>query len=336
MVWLKTTPFAKYRNSYLFMIFILSASLFAGQFLPLPVFKLISGYWMSIFAYSLVLLPLVNLFVFLTKKKGIFWIGTGCVTFFVFVLLYGSFNAWSPVVRSYDIELDKKTIQKDIKIVMVSDLHLGSIVGKNHLERLVKLTENEKPDLILIAGDIIDDHIDPYIEKNMDEIFAKINAPLGVYAVLGNHDYYGNDKTKLISEMDKIGIRVLMDEYLKINDQFYIAGRKEHTDETRKKANDFLRGINPAKPLIMMDHQPRDLDEAEVNGVDILLSGHTHRGQLAPANLITDQIYENDWGYLKKKNLHSIVSSGFGTWGPPLRIGTRSEVLVINVKGERK
>lgn len=336
MVWLKTTPFSKYRKTYLVMIIILSVSLFVGQFLPLPLFKIISGYWMVIFAYCLVLLPLANLFVFFTKKKGVFWIGTGGFIIFLFVLIFGSFNAWSPVVRSYDIDLDKKSIQKEIKIVMVSDLHLGSIVGKKHLERLVNLVENEEPDLILIAGDIIDDHIDPYIEKNMDEIFAKINAPLGVYAVLGNHDYYGNDKAKLINEMDKIGVRVLMDEYIKINDQFYIAGRKEHTDESRKKANEFLRGIDPDKPLIMMDHQPKDLDEAEANGVDVLLSGHTHRGQLAPANLITDQIFENDWGYLKKKNLHSFVSSGFGTWGPPLRIGNRSEVMVINVCGERK
>jgi predicted MPP superfamily phosphohydrolase len=160
----------------------------------------------------------------------------------------------------------------------------------------------------------------------------KINAPFGVYAVLGNHDYYGNDKVKILEEMDKVGIQVLMDEYVDMDGLFYIAGRKEHTDETRGQARNFLQALDTSKPLIMMDHQPRDLAEAKENGVDILLSGHTHRGQLFPANLITNRIYENDWGYLKKGDFYSFVSSGFGVWGPPFRIGTRSEVMVINAK----
>ena len=331
-VWLKLTFFSKYKKIYSSLIVFLAISPFAGFVIPLDGIKIVSGIWMVILAYSLVLLPLANILVYFLQKKGIFLIGIAIISCFFFVFSYGSYNAWSPVVKAYDIKIDKKSDQKEVKIMMVSDLHLGSVVGKRHLDRLIDVVDSEKPDLVLLAGDIIDDNIEPYLENKMGETMKEIKAPLGVYAVLGNHDYYGGDMTAIIEEMDKIGIQVLMDEYVDIDQHFYLAGRKEHTDQSRGKANEFLNGVDKTKPLIMMDHQPRDLDEAKENGVDLLLSGHTHRGQLFPANLITDRIYENDWGYLRKGEFHSFVSSGFGTWGPPFRIGTRSEVMVINVE----
>jgi len=108
-------------------------------------------------------------------------------------------------------------------------------------------------------------------------------------------------------------------------------GRKDKTDKQRLTMSELFKVVDTSKPIILLDHQPYDLGVARDQGVDIHLAGHTHRGQLFPANLITDRIYENDWGYLKKGTMHSFVSSGFGTWGPPLRIGSRSEVMVINV-----
>jgi uncharacterized protein len=334
--WLRSASLTKYRKLYISLIVFLSSSLFASRFIPFEPIQYISGYWMAILAYSLILLPIANLIVFFLKKKGIFWIGIAILCFFAFVIIYGSYNAFSPVVTTYNIEIDKKSNLGDITILHVSDLHSGSVVGNRHLAKLIDLTEKEKPDIILIAGDIIDDNIDPFLEKNMGEILGKLNAPLGVYAVLGNHDYYGNDSNRIIAEMDRIGIRVLMDEYVNIDDQFYIAGRKEHTDEGRHSIADFFHGIDKTKPIIMMDHQPKDLDEAKENGVDLLLSGHTHKGQLAPADLITNRIFENDWGYLQKGSFHSVVSSGFGTWGPPLRIGSRSEVVMLKVHFNKK
>ncbi|MEW8987056.1 MAG: metallophosphoesterase, partial [Bacillus sp. (in: firmicutes)] len=208
---------------------------------------------------------------------------------------------------------------------------LGQLVGKSHLERFVKLVGEEKPDIVLLPGDIINDNIEPYLNQNMGEVLGKIDAPLGVYAVLGNHDYYGDDKDEILAEMDKLGIVVLMDEYINIQD-FYVVGRKEHTDNSRIKLNAYLNNLDKNKPIIMMDHQPKDLKEAKDFGADLLLSGHTHRGQIWPASLLTNFIYENDYGYLKKGELHSIVSSGFGLWGPPIRIGTKAEVMVIQVE----
>ena len=131
--------------------------------------------------------------------------------------------------------------------------------------------------------------------------------------------------------MDKVGIQFLLDEAVLINDQYYLVGRKDLAEGNRETTASLLKDLDKTKPIIMLDHQPRELKEAEKAGVDILLSGHTHKGQLAPANLVTEILFENDGGYLKKQNLHSFVSSGFGTWGPPLRIGSRSEVMVINI-----
>jgi uncharacterized protein len=331
-VWLKTTFLSKYKKTYISFIVLLSISFFAGQFIPLHALKMLGGLWMAIVGYSLILLPLANLLFYLSKKKGVFWIGLGVISFYLFIIIYGSYNAWNPIVRTYEVEVDKKSEEQDLKIFMVSYLHLGSLVGKNHLERLVDLVNEEKPDIVLIPGDIIDDYIEPYTDNNMGEIVSKIDAPLGVFAVTGNHDYYGDDMNELLKEMDKIEVRVLMDETVSIDNQFYIVGRKDLTDDDRKGVSELMKGLDSTKPIIMMDHQPFELEVAKNNGVDILLSGHTHRGQLAPANLITDWMYENDWGYLQKEGFHSFVSSGYGTWGPPLRIGSQSEVMVINVK----
>lgn len=330
-VWLKTTKLSKYKKSYLGIMLFLSLSIFVGIYLPYDGLQWISGFWMAILGYSFIVLPVANMIHLLFKKKKLFWVGIGVMFFYVFIFIYGSYLAWVPVVRTYNIELNKKSEMKAIKIFMASDLHLGQMVGRDHLDKLVALVEEEKPDIILLPGDIINDKIQPYLKKKMGESLGKLDAPLGVYAVLGNHDYYGNDMKVILAEMDKLGIQVLMDNFIMIND-FYLVGRKEHTDKTRKELSTYLKGLDKSKPIIMMDHQPKDLKEAEVNGADLLLSGHTHKGQLAPANLLTHLIYENDYGYLKKGELHSLVSSGFGLWGPPLRIGSQAEVMVINVK----
>ncbi|MDZ5471290.1 metallophosphoesterase [Bacillus sp. 31A1R] len=329
--WVKSTKLPRYKKTYIIFIISLSFSFIIGRLLPFQVIEILGGFWVAIVGYSLVLLPVANLFYLALKKKGVFWIGIVVLSIYLFIFVFGSINAWSPVVREYEVEIDKPSTQEDVKILMVSDLHLGSLVGRGHLERLVTIVDQEQPDIVLVPGDIIDDYVEPYVKKNMGEILGKVKAPLGVYAVLGNHDYYGDDMNPIINEMKKINIRVLQDEFITINDAFTIVGRNDKTDKQRLTMSELFKAVDTSKPIILLDHQPYDLDVARDQGVDIHLAGHTHRGQLFPANLITDRIYENDWGYLKKDTMHSFVSSGFGTWGPPLRLGSRSEVMVINV-----
>ena len=330
-IWLKTTRFMVYKKTYIVIMVLLSLSFFIGRFWSWLPIQFIGGFWLVLLGYSLLLLPLINLAVYLLKKKWIFQIGLAVITFFVVVLIYGSYNAWSPIVTTYEIAIEKQSTEKELKLVVVSDLHLGGIVGEKHLKRLVAEVDALHPDVILIPGDIIDDYIAPYITKKMGHTLGKLHAPLGIYAVPGNHDYYGNDVDQLVTEMEKIGIHVLADETTLVANDFYIAGRKDLAANGRITTRALLADLDRSKPLIMMDHQPVEFDEAKDNGVDLLLSGHTHRGQLFPANLITRFIFENHYGYLQKDQLQSIVTSGFGTWGPPLRIGSRAEIVVINL-----
>jgi predicted MPP superfamily phosphohydrolase len=214
---------------------------------------------------------------------------------------------------------------------MASDMHFGRLSGLRHVHRLVRKVNELKPDLILLPGDIIDDDPTPFINKKMGEVMKDLSAPLGVFGVLGNHEYYGGEIPKFLQEMERNGITILMDEVIKIADSFYLAGRKDKTERNRQSIEELLTEYDRSLPLIMMDHQPAEITQAQENQVDLLLSGHTHRGQMAPNHLITKRIFENDWGHLQKNQLHSIVSSGFGFWGPPLRIGSRSEIIQIHL-----
>ena len=333
-VWLKEVFSFRYKKSYIAFIVFLSVLVFFDRFVSSKILALVSGVWLLIIGYGLIIFPIANLIYYVSKKRWLKMIGWSIIGFFLCVFILGSYNAWNPVIRTYEVSIDQQLEQKELSVIMASDFHIGKMVGKNHLEKFVQIIEERQPDLILLPGDIIDDHIGPYLKGNVGETMKKIKAPLGVYATSGNHDYYGNDLAKLFVEMEKVGITMLADEAVSIDNSFYIVGRNDLTDIYRKSIEEIVAPLDNEKPIIMLDHQPDALTEASENGVDLLLSGHTHGGQLAPANFITSMIYENDWGYLKKEDLHSIVTSGFGFWGLPFRIGTRSEVVEIKLMFE--
>lgn len=306
--------------------------------------KLIGSYWFAIFEYGVLILPFANIIAFILKKAGaaenIYIIGVGgaAALLLLALTLRGSWNAWSPVIRSYQVQIAKKagSITK-LRIAAASDIHLGTVIGRRHIERLVRKVEQIQPNIILLPGDILDDDIEPFLYKNMAAHLGKLRAPLGVYAVTGNHEYIGRKVPEFAAALDAIGIRVLMDETALIDESFYIIGRKDKASEgfdqqARSTISQLLAPLDHSLPLIMMDHQPSDMTNAAKHGVDLILSGHTHRGQMSPNHLITRRLFELDWGYLQKESLHAIVSSGFGFWGPPIRIGSRSEVLQIDVE----
>ena len=306
--------------------------------------KLIGSYWFAVLEYAVLILPPANLLSLLLKAAGaepsVYIIGVGGIALLLMAVLLvrGSWNAWSPIIRTYSVQIPKQAgALKKLRIAMASDLHLGTIVGNRHLERLVNKVEQIKPDLILLPGDILDDDIEPFLRKNMSAVLGKLKAPLGVYAVTGNHEYIGRKVPEFIAAMDAIGIRVLMDETALIAESFYVIGRKDKASAGfgsggRLSIHDLIAPLEQSRPLIMLDHQPSDIAKAADNGIDLSVSGHTHRGQMIPNHLITKKLFELDWGYLKKGGLHAIVSSGFGTWGPPVRIGSRSEVIQIEVE----
>ena len=163
----------------------------------------------------------------------------------------------------------------------------------------------------------------------------KLKAPYGVFAVTGNHEYFGGVQ-KSVAYIQEGNVKVLQDTAVKIDDAFYLIGRKDLTGKSfgdlRRPLNEVMDGVDKNLPLILMDHQPFHLEEAEQNGIDLQLSGHTHHGQLFPFNLITNKVYEKSWGYLRKGETQYYVSCGVGTWGPPIRIGNRPEIVQIKVR----
>lgn len=325
--------------------YIIGRLAYRAPFKPVAeVLKLIGSYWFAVLEYAVIILPPANVVALILKaagaEKSIYIVGVGGLALLIMavLLIRGSWNAWSPIVRTYHVQVPKPAGKlKKLRIAMASDLHLGTIVGNRHLVRLVNKVEEIKPDLILLPGDILDDDIEPFLRKNMSTELGKLKAPLGVYAVTGNHEYIGRKVPEFIAAMDAIGIRVLMDETALIADSFYVIGRKDKaaagfSGKGRLPIQELVAPLDQSRPLIMLDHQPSDIASAADNGIDISVSGHTHRGQMMPNHLITRKLFELDWGYLKKGGLHAIVSSGFGTWGPPVRIGSRSEVIHIEVE----
>jgi predicted MPP superfamily phosphohydrolase len=248
------------------------------------------------------------------------------------LLGYGSYQAYSPVVKEYNVHINKKVDGLDqLKIVMASDMHFGLLSGEGHATKMVSLINELQPDLVLLPGDIIDDDLNAYRNRDFVNILSGIKAKYGVYASLGNHDKYDGPIQNIIDTLEQSNMSVLYDENITINDQFTLVGRKDRTEKDRKSLSSLMTGIDKSKPLILLEHQPYDLDIAQQEGIHLMVSGHTHRGQIAPAHLITNAIYENDWGYLQKGNMHSIVTSGYGFWGPPIRLGSRSEIVQINI-----
>jgi predicted MPP superfamily phosphohydrolase len=330
-----------------FISFSYIAARLGERFLPHAVVSVLKGlgmYWMAILFYTFLLMPIANLtalvlsFSSVDSSDYVPVLGTVMSVIILLLFLRGFWNAWTPIVRTYEITLPKAAGDlKELQVAVASDLHLGTLVRRRYLNVLVNRINAMQPDLILFPGDVLDDSLEPFIRQGMSEPMSRLKARFGTFAVLGNHEYFGGHIDDYIHRMKEIGIEVLTDRTLQIANSFYIAGRKDKTAERatptgRLTHADLLAGVDHTMPILMMDHQPYEYDRAAASGVDVLLSGHTHRGQMMPNHLITKRLFELDWGYKQKGSLHAIVSSGYGTWGPPIRIGSRSEIIRLHIR----
>ncbi|MEK3904322.1 metallophosphoesterase [Paenibacillus sp. FSL R7-0179] len=338
--WIKPVFSGRFRLFYIIVLIFLASSLILSRVVAgSAVLSVIGSYWLAVFSLLLMLLPLLHLMVWLTKLSKLprrtvqKWSGILTLVILIALIGCGSYNAYSPVVRSYEVQIDKPgPAGGKLHIVMASDMHFGYLSGKRHAERMVQEINALRPDLILLPGDIVDDDVRPYKDKGLGAVLAKLEAPLGVYASLGNHDRFKGGTEEIIGLLKESGMQVLYDEDVEVGGWLTLIGRKDYSDKERAKLADLTKDIDHAKPVFMLEHQPVEFGIAEEQGIDLMVSGHTHRGQIAPANLITSRVFENDWGYLKKGKLNTVVSSGYGFWGPPIRIGSRSEVVSIQVQ----
>ena len=246
------------------------------------------------------------------------------------IFLYGNIHYKNKVRVPLELK-SSKPLPREYRVVMLSDLHLGYHNPRQEFARWVDMINAEKPDFILVAGDIIDGSIRPLLEEKVAEEFHRLKAP--VYACLGNHEYYAGEPQAQQFYKDA-GIHLLIDEAATIDSSIVIVGRDDRTNMRRKPVKDLVNGlVNVQSPyIIVLDHQPYNLDRSEAAGVDFQLSGHTHRGQVWPISWITNHIYECSWGSHQRGSTQYYVSSGIGIWGGKFRIGTQSEYVVATIR----
>jgi predicted MPP superfamily phosphohydrolase len=252
-------------------------------------------------------------------------------------ILAGYINAVTPAVRKLSITLDKPYKRDTLRIAMASDMHLGAIVGAGRLRDIVAAINVQQADLVLLPGDVVDEPLGLQSHPEICRLLKSLRSRLGVYGSTGNHEYIAGEE-KTVPFLQACGVSLLRDRVVELDGGLYLAGREDVSRERmvegggRARLPDILSGIDRTRPLILMDHSPIRLQEAEQAGVDLQLSGHTHNAQLWPFQLITGLVYEQDWGYLRKGRTQYYVSCGAGTWGPPVRTNSRSEVVVIDLR----
>jgi len=250
-------------------------------------------------------------------------------------------NARIPVIRHLEVTIRKpNAVSGSMRIVMASDIHLGTIIASRKAERLVNTINSLKPDIVLFPGDIVDEDIAPVINQNLGAALQQISAPLGVFGITGNHEFIGG-VGPAVKYLEEHGIRMLRDTALLIDQRFWLVGRNDRdmvrfTGKPRMELSELLAGTDLSYPVILMDHQPFNLQDHASSGIDLQLSGHTHHGQIWPLNYITSAIYEVSRGYKQIGRSHFYVSNGYGTWGPPIRLGNRPEIVEITVKFEKE
>ena len=276
----------------------------------------------------------------------------------VSAVLYSGYNNYrSPQVRELDIDLstmgsetatgvektesatDTVSVEdsvtpvgkKTLKIVALSDVHLGYSTDKEDLARYVGMINSLLPHIILIGGDLIDNSVVPLWEQRMEEELGQLQAPGGIYMVPGNHEFIsGIEKSEEF--LKSTPVVLLRDSVVVLPGGLQLVGRDDRSNRSRASVEELMARVQKGLPVIMMDHQPYELGLKDSLGVDLQLSGHTHRGQIWPMSLLVERIYEQSHGYRKWENSHVVVSSGLSLWGPPFRIGTQSDLWVINVK----
>ena len=307
----------------------------------------IGAFWLAFMLYftiAAVLIDLVRIsnyfFHFLPIFSAVMKLRLGLivVSLVSVIVIAGHINALWINVKEIPLTIHKKISgASEIKILLASDIHLGALIGERREKRLLEIIREQKPDLVLLAGDLVDGEIAPVLRKNLGRHIQEISTPFGVYAISGNHEYIGGiDKT--LPYLKSINIRMLIDEVITLPNGIQLVGRNDHSagrgSNAPKPLAELISGIDPSKPIIVLNHQPYNLQEAVDAEVDLHLSGHTHNGQLWPFNYLIKGIFELSWGYLKKDDTHFYVSSGYGTWGPPVRIGNRPEVVVFKLRFE--
>lgn len=343
-------------RAYTVIFLVLASAFIAGKFLEYgnsnvftDILNVIGGFWMAFMLYGSLIWLMADILLLVQRPfhlvpddimpKLRLWLFAGVTVTTAVLIVIGFITAVSPVKKRYDLTVDKTLSNSDgpMRIVAVSDIHLGSVIRKRSMRHLSEMIREEKPDLVLFLGDLIDGSIGPVLRGDLLSYLSLPDLQYGRYAITGNHEYIGDIK-KTVPYIESKGLRVLKDEVVTLSNGVQLIGRLDRSanqgfSNGRASLDSLLAMTDPARPVILLDHQPYGLSDLAATTVDLQLSGHTHHGQIWPLTYITSKIFELDHGYAMFGKTHAIVSSGFGIWGPRMRIGTRPEIVVINITG---
>lgn len=254
------------------------------------------------------------------------------------LVVWGHGNALHPKIVRMEVSLPAVPGAPDqLRVAVASDWHLGTLVNQSRVERWVDTINGLEPDLILLPGDVIDEDLPPVVENNLGEYLSHLRAPLGVFAVTGNHEYIGGVEAA-VDYLEDHGVVMLRDRAVPLaGGALWLVGREDASitrfrGARRAPLHDILSGVPDGVPFVVMDHQPVSLAEATALGAALQVSGHTHDGQLWPNEYLVRAIFGHSSGYGTEGTMPFYTLPGLGTWGPPVRVGNRPEILDLTLK----
>ena len=358
---------AVFRAIFIIFYILIASSLLTGFLINKPEFlhrilKNTGNYFLGTFLYIILVIVVVDLVRLILKYvfharflefRSTFVItGFVCMALIILISVYGILHVGTIKVTPYEVTVNKKVKDMDsLKIVLLADTHFGYSINCRHAQKMAEKINAQDPDIVCIAGDIFDNDYDAISDpEGVRNALKSIKSRYGVYACWGNHDldepilagftFGGKKKDQADPRMEQLlrdaNIHLLTDEAELIDDKFYVVGRND-SSRTHKLGGQRLspaqltKDLDLDKPVIFIDHQPKQLQETADAGADLDLCGHTHDGQIFPGNLFIHLFWENSFGYLKKDKMHNIVTSGVGVWGPDMRVGTNCEICPITV-----
>ncbi|WP_352397878.1 metallophosphoesterase [[Clostridium] aminophilum] len=295
-----------------------------------------------IFLHTLAFFLIFGLIMRILKKitgcgSRIFWQGWLAVLATVLTLAWGYYSCMHVMKKEYRLTTGKEI--GSLRAAFFSDSHIGATFDGDGFARELEKIEAEKPDILLIGGDFVDDWSKREDFVRACEALGQTNFPYGVWYVFGNHDA-GNMADRdfsaedLRSVMAENGIHVMEDTCELIDGRFYVAGRKDKSDRSRKEIGNLLNGLDPSKYILVLDHQPHDYAAEADSAADLVLSGHTHGGQFFPFGYVGKLLntYDRAYGYERRNNTDFIVSSGIADWALLFKTGTRSEYVIVDIR----
>lgn len=351
--WFNFNVTGGYQIAYWIIVIIAGLSLILSS-----VLSRFSTYWIPLLGVVIFGLIICTVYVTLVfdairwisrgRFKANLWLKIFYIVCVVSLFIFGHEMAISPRIVYYQVKINKPANVDHLRFVQLTDIHVNELTTHKFIQQMVNDVNKFNADFIVITGDTLDKRLKPFTEQGFDKQFQQLRSKYGTYIIFGNHEYYGtreanNREEDIIKAFKQANMKVLKDDVVTMDNLgITLIGRDDlsssHYDITRALLSDLVMFTDTSMPIILLDHQPQDLDEPANLGVDLMISGHTHAGQVFPINLLVSAMYKNARGMYQniEKHFTSIVSSGYGLWGPPIRLMTRSEIVVIDVTFDKK